>query len=270
MSGKNLVQQMRDGALPPPKREGSGIGGLLFTAICTFVIGGSAVFGLLFYLQIPTVAVSALEPSANIPKFSDVAGAVVSARTDPGPGANMELNSAAWTAEDDAACLAAARQAEADEDAALDREQELMPTLLPVSSAGMAEQGALVMCYAATKLLRLCEEAPRRDFALLIERYAKKIDSIEKQFNGMIGMLNAPTMMVAGIENPAADFFEDGMNQSAERIMAVHKQVAMRLRELVSMGLVSREDFDVFFGYGVPATIELMMGDARVTNPICT
>lgn len=253
MSGKNLVQQMRDGAMPPPKRESSGIGGLLFTAICTFVIGGSAVFGALFYLQTQTHSVSALESPG------EATLAMAAAEIAPG----------AWTAEDDAACLAAATQAEADEDAALDREQEFMPTLLPVSSAGMAEQGALVMCYAATKLPRLCEEAPRRDFALLIERYVKKIDGIEKQFNGMLGMINAPTMMVAGIENPAADFFEIGMNQSAERIMAVHKQVAMRLRELVSLGLIGPEDFDVFFGYGVPKTIEFMLGDAKVTNSLC-
>ncbi len=49
----------------------------------------------------------------------------------------------------------------------------------------------------------------------------------------------------------------------------MHEDIAAAFRSLVSDGIISRDDFGVFFGFGIPPDIRAMLGDARAVRNLC-
>jgi hypothetical protein len=278
VSGKDLVQQLRDGAMPapkPPRDSDSSIGGLIFTAICTFVIGGSAVFGVLFYLQLQTPTVSALEPT-----FADAEGTLVAAtgtETDPAgspisPFVNVDLTARTWTAEDEANCQALGEQAGIDEDAAVDQEMMEQGLIMPASSGGLAERAAYLMCFMTTKPARFCDDGPRLELATMFDEHAVRIDAASALLSMSVASMNSPMLAIAGggREQMGVSIVTDGITRTAERMKAEHRKIVMTFREMIKAGLLGPGDFDLFLGYGIRPGIEAMIGDAKLVDPICS
>jgi hypothetical protein len=229
--------------------------GFLLAALLACAFGVGAMVGGYFLMS---------RPSAT----ADVAIAVTSATTavePPKPVAPVDDGS--WTDADIRACKEKATKAA---EVAKRRRLEAVSqdrVGLGAPDPGMVERATYLLCGATHKPLHLCKDYWRNWLINAIKAYAKEFREVAmSSYWTKVHVAERARRENADVQWQT---ITDDLDQTTREVAMMHDDIVAAFRLLIADGIISSDDFSVFFGFGIPTEIRKMIGDARPLRDRC-
>lgn len=245
MSGRDLVQEMRDSG-KAPRAPSAGVGAFEWVVgfVIVIAIGAIGYFGVTHWLT-PT----APQPGSKPP-------ALVATAQANAPVAIV------WTDKDSAACLAKARAAA---DAPLPAEMGLANRAVTEGFAGLATR---LHCHLTTKIKRFCDPEQKAAAIAMVNDYLSRSDLVQLG----LGVEGAPMAMLGSLwggEVAAGSDVYDEQKTETLHFMASHdKRISAALQALARSGLMAPSDFGGLLG-AIPKNIEALFGTVQQQENAC-
>ncbi len=238
MSGRNLVDEMRSGARPQPRR---GLFDILATVAAVVAIGAFAFFayGAWFSGKAPRppVQVAASPTHAVTP--------------------------AQWTEADDAACVARGRATADDPDTG-----SYMITNDSIAE-GMAFLGTKVECQLNSKSTHFCGKEGNAQLVAIVNDYMGRIDLIGLGLAAQGAPMKIAGGLFGGEAEGGAGVYDAMKADTLAYMKGYDARIVALIRSLAAKGVVKADDFKPFPFAGVPARIERIFADAEAKSNIC-
>jgi hypothetical protein len=199
-----------------------------------------------------------------------VAVAVTSATTaiePPKPAAPVDDGS--WTDTDIRSCR---DEATAAADVAKRRRLEAVSkdrVGLGAPDPGMVERATYLLCGATRKPLHLCQDYWRNWFINALKAYAKEFRDVAMSSYWTKVHVAERARRESDAGQGEWQTITDDLDQTTREVAMMHDDIVAALRSLVADGIISADDFSVFFGFGIPTEVRKMIGDARPLRQRC-
>lgn len=243
----------------PQQRRGDSLSGagLVLAALLAVAFGVGVVIAGYAWLAWPKAEppeISAAVTSAT--GRSDLRGAVPTAPVDDG----------AWTDADIGGCSkeagAAAEVAKRRRLAAVSADR----VGLGGPDPAMVERSTYLLCGATRKPLHLCQPYWRDWFIKAIKAHVKEFKDVSTQSY----WTRVAVAERARRETGAAwQSLSDDLDQTTRDVAKTHAEIVAAFQALIKDGIISRDDFGVVLGFGIPSDIKAMMGEARPLRERC-
>ncbi len=239
MSGRELINQMRDGgAVPQAQGPRIGIMDLLLTVVALAAIGSVGYFGLMFWLDQKGPQ---LQASVALAAQSDVA----------------------WTDEDSARCLAKARSAA---NAPLPAEMMVANRAVTEGFSGLATR---LECHLTSKVTRLCDPLQKAAMVELVNDYLARVDLVELG----LGLQGAPMALLGGMMGgevaAGSGIYDEEKQETLDFMATYHRRIGGALQALARDGILEAKDFATFIS-GPPETVMRLFGKAEPVRNVCS
>lgn len=245
MSGRDLVQEMRDGGKAPrAPSPGMGVFELVVGFVILIAIGAIGYFGVTQWLT-----PRAPQPGSAPPALVATAQAAVPVAV-------------AWTDKDSAACLS---RAQAAVDAPLPGEMGLANRAVTEGFAGLATR---LHCHLTTKIKRFCDPAQKAAAIAMVNDYLSRSDLVRLG----LGVEGAPMAMLGGLWGgevaAGSDVYDEQRTETLQFMASYDKRISAALQALARGGLMAPSDFGGLLG-AVPKNIEALFGTVQRQENAC-
>ncbi|OJX18373.1 MAG: hypothetical protein BGO82_19615 [Devosia sp. 67-54] len=246
VSGRDLVEDLRSGAKPPPRAARSvGLVDIALALVAIVALTGVGYFGYTNWLQ-PRLS------GPGAPQQPPALAAALPAKPAPQP----------WTDADDARCVQKAR-AEAQSKGP---RQVISPN--PSLAPGFAGMASLLECKITRKVERFCDPEQKGKLVEAVNDYLTRTDLIV----GALGLQGAPMaimgQIVGGEAAAGSGIYEAQRAEVLAFMQTYNGRVAKAIRALARDGLVAPTDFAGFLG-GTPENVKALFGAALAERNIC-
>jgi hypothetical protein len=257
-----MPQRLRDYAPREVEPERAFGGGFLLVAAAALVLGFGVVLAI-YFLRSPGP-----EPISDA-----VAAAIASAtapRTEPAdPSLRTLPDDGEWTDADLKHC---SEEAEAAGEIASKRKLAAVSADrvgLGAPDPKMVERAANLLCSARTKPLHLCQPYWRDRLLEAIRVYASDFRNVSSSAYWTKVSLAERARADITVDAETLQVMADDIDQTTRDVAKMHEEIATTIRALVRDGIVSLDDFGVFFGMGVPPEISALLGNGRAERHVC-
>jgi len=236
------------------RRDGLSGAGLLVAALLTVAFGVGAVVAGYAWLSWPQVS-------------PDVSDAISSATGRIEPAAPVApVDDGAWTDADIKSC-----KDEANEAGEVAKRRKLAAVSadrvgLGGPDAGLVERATYLLCGATKKPLHLCKDYWRKWFIKAIKAYTVEFKQVSTQDYWRKVEVADRARRQSGA---SWQVVTDELDQTTREVAKMHDDIAAAFRVLIADGIISTDDFAVFFGFGVPTEIGAMIGGAKPLRERC-
>lgn len=245
MSGRDLVQEMRDSG-KAPRAPSAGLGAFEWVVgfVIVVAIGAIGYFGMTQWLSPGTPRPGATPPTLIAAAQAGVPVAI------------------AWTDKDSAVCLS---RAQAAVDAPLPGEMGLANRAVTEGFAGLATR---LHCHLTTKIKRFCDPAQKAAAIAMVNDYLSRSDLVRLG----LGVEGAPMALLGGLWGgevaAGSDVYDEQRTETLQFMASYDKRVSAALQALARGGLMAPSDFSGLMG-GVPKNIDALFGTVQRQENAC-
>jgi hypothetical protein len=133
----------------------------------------------------------------------------------------------------------------------------------------MVERTTYLLCNIETKPRHLCKAYWRANLIDAIKTHAADFHKVTQSAYWAKVDLARQTRMAEGIDPSSVKSLSDDLDVTTREVARMHGDISAALQRLVENGIVKRDAFGAFLGYGIPPAIAEMLGDARPTRHLC-